>query len=278
MPKKPHILIIVLVLIVFGAWCVSRFHTKAVTPTPQQTSVLDRVQKSGVLRCGYVSFDPYLKKDPNTGKITGVTVDYLEQTAARQGLKIDWAQEINIDQVFEAIDYDHIDMFCLPCSPIPAWTARVDFVGSFGKLPYYIYVPYKSKKTIDDLQTAHFSAVDGYIPTVETPRYFPNATLTGLPQTASMAELYDQLKYEKVDAIINEHVSALNYIRNNPETIRRLNDTPLFTKTMSFPIKKGDVRWGEFVQRMTDTTLPENQALFRALNEQYGLTGNALLY
>ncbi|MFA6280047.1 MAG: transporter substrate-binding domain-containing protein [Bdellovibrionales bacterium] len=242
-----------------------------------QPSVLDRVEKTGNIRCGYWIYEPYISKDPNTGKMSGLTVDYLEQTAARVGKKIVWDIEVGFDQILPAINYNRIDMFCVPCSPNDDFRKQFDFAGSFGKLPYYLYVAKNSTITKAQMQTARFAVMDGYLTSPKTLEYFPKSTITSLPQTSSLADLYNHLKYGKVDVLLNEHLSALNYMRNNPDVVRRYEDTPVFTATMSFPNKKGDTRWGAFVQQMTDTTTPENRALFINFLKKYNVSEDALI-
>ena len=62
----------------------SRHATKNAAP-----DTFERVTSSGVLRCGYVVYPPGLINDPNTGKISGIFPDVLEQAAHNLGLKVD---------------------------------------------------------------------------------------------------------------------------------------------------------------------------------------------
>ncbi|NCC03959.1 MAG: transporter substrate-binding domain-containing protein [Proteobacteria bacterium] len=244
--------------------------------TPSTPSTLDQVEKSGVIRCGYWVYEPFISKDPNTGELSGLTVDYLEQTAARKGKKIEWVAEVPFDQIKPAIDYGRIDSFCVPCSPNEDFKKAFDFAGSFGKMPYYLYVPQNSTLTREQLQTARFAFVDGYLAGPKTSELFPKAKYVSLPQMTSPADLYNQLRYGKADAILNEHVSAMDYMKANPNVIRRFDDSPVFTVSMSFPVKKGDQRWFDYVQTMTDTARPENKALFLNLLDRYGLGQDTL--
>lgn len=240
-------------------------------------SVADRITASKTLRCSYMIWDPYVKYDPATGKLSGIAYDYINTVAANNGLMIEWTAEVGIDQLAAHLDADKSDMFCMPCSPVPEYEAVLDFGGSFGKLPYYTYVPAASTLTAEQLETAHFVVVDGYIPLVETPKAYPQARITSLPMFTSMAELYDQLKYGKVDALVNEHVTALNYMRHNPSVIKRFSDTPAVVKTMSFPFKNNDTRMARFVEDTFGMQSPQNKALLEQLSVQYGLTDKALL-
>lgn len=240
-------------------------------------SVADRITASKTLRCSYMIWDPYLKYDARTGKLSGIAYDYINTVAANNGLQVEWTAEVGIDQLAAHLDADKSDMFCMPCSPVPEYDAVLDFGGSFGKLPYYTYVPEGSTLDTDQLQKAHFVVVDGYIPSAVTPKAYPHARITSLPLFTSMAELYDQLKYGKADALVNEHVSALNYMQHNPGVIKRYSDVPVVVKDMSFPFKNNDTRMGRFMEDTFGLHLPQNKALLEKLSEQYGLTNKALL-
>jgi ABC-type amino acid transport substrate-binding protein len=268
---KKLILLIVLLIAAYAGW---HFTQK---PAGAVASTLDRVQQSKIIRCSYMIWEPYLKKDITTGKVSGIAVDYLNILAEKNGLKIDWAEEVPIDQLATNLLSGRTDMFCVPCSAHPDYEKVMDFVGSFGHLPYYTYVPAQSQITEEGLKTAHFTVIDGYIPSVETAKAYPNAKVTSLPMMTSMAELYDQLKYNKADALVNEHISALTYMKNNPGVIRRFSDKPVVLKDMSFPIKEADGPWLAFVNEMTTMKNPENRALLQKLMVEYNLTDGALL-
>lgn len=270
MPKK-KLLVIALVCSLIG---MSQFFL-----VPKQTApdtLRERVQKSGEMKCGYWIYEPYITKDMTTGELKGLTVDYLNKVAAAKGLKVNWVAELGMDQIKPALDYGKIDMFCVPCSPAADFEKVFDFVGSYGSLPYYLYVQAQSTKTKEELATGRFAVTDGYLTVFETPKHFPKATIISLPQISSVAEVYDQLKYGKADALVNEHVSALNYMRGNPETIRRYDGTPLFVKKMFFPIKKGETDWAAFINDMTDTNKPENKQIYLDLLKKYNVPEDAL--
>lgn len=244
--------------------------------TSTKPSALNRIQETGIIRCGYWIYEPFISKDPNTGEMSGITVDYLEATAARMGKVVIWEKEVGFDQIRPALDYGKFDVFCVPCSPNDNFLKQFDFVGSFGKLPYYLYTAKGKNITKEEMKTARFSVIDGYITSEKTKELFPEATISSLPQISAVADVYNHLKYNKADVILNEHVSALSYMRNNPNSIRRYEDNPLFEMTMYFPISKGDKELGSFMHKMTDTTLPGNKEIFMHLLKKYNLNTSAL--
>src|ERR1039458_8039271 len=73
----------------------SGFQNRAATNSVQvAVSAKDRVLKRGVIRAGYAIYPPASFKDPNTGKISGICVDVLEEAAKNLGLKVEWTEEV----------------------------------------------------------------------------------------------------------------------------------------------------------------------------------------
>lgn len=77
-------------------------------------SSYDRIKKTGVIRCGYLIYAPYITQDPNTGKLGGVTVDMMEAIGKELGYKIEWTEEVSMTTAFEAMDTGRYDMACIP--------------------------------------------------------------------------------------------------------------------------------------------------------------------
>jgi len=50
--------------------------------TVAQEAALERIQKSGILRCGYALEVPNVMMDPNTHRIYGIAPDIIERAAA----------------------------------------------------------------------------------------------------------------------------------------------------------------------------------------------------
>lgn len=237
----------------------------------------DRVTQSKVLRCGYVLYEPFVIKDPNTGVLSGIIVDYLREVGARQGYKVEWVAETNIDQVIPALDGWKFDAMCTPCTPIPDFERVVGFAASLGGLPYYTYVAEKSGLTAETLPKARFALLDGFALSGITRNAYPEGAFYSLPQTASVSEFFDQLRYGKADAVVNEGIAAENYMRANPGVIRRFSDKPVIAMRMFLPVAKADTAMHAFMDRTFGVDQPENEAIMQKMMAKYHASEGALL-
>ncbi|MDR3423576.1 MAG: transporter substrate-binding domain-containing protein [Alphaproteobacteria bacterium] len=73
----------------------------------------DRVLQTGVLRCGYADWPPYVfTKDPTTGQVSGILADVTKAVAAKLNLKVDWAENTGWGSYIESLRSHRIDAFC----------------------------------------------------------------------------------------------------------------------------------------------------------------------
>jgi len=246
-------------------------------PSYSTLMAFDRVTQSKTIRCGYLPYEPFVIKDPNTGKLSGVTVDYLDKVAARQGYKIEWAGETTFDQVVPSLDGGRFDMFCVPATPTTDYERVVEFVGNLGGLPYYTYVSTKTDVKAEDLPTATFVIHDAFALTGITKEVYPNANFISLPQTASTAEFFDQLRYGKAQAGVNEPISAENYMKANPGVMRRVSDTPVIAMRMFLLAQKADTAMHAFIGNTFGIENPDNLAAMKEMLVKYNVPDRAVL-
>ncbi len=243
----------------------------------EKESTYDRVMRTKTIRCGYALYEPFVSKDVVTGEMSGLTYEYINQVAKNAGIQIKWTEEMNVDQVIPSLNYGRIDAFCIPCTPDRNWEKQIGFSAPLGALPYFTFVPEDSTLTAEQLEKAKFATVDGYALTEITHDAYSEADYYSLQQMTSTAEMYDQLRYHKAEAHVNEAISAANYMKNNPGTIRRFSDKPVVAMRMFLITPGGDDKMDAFMNETFDAGLPENLALAQNLREKYDVPDDALL-
>src|ERR1035438_8101680 len=81
------------------------------TQRSSEQSVYDRVIKSGVIKASYANYPPYCIKDPNSGKLSGIFVETLDEAGRRLALKVDWVEEVGWGAIFEGLNSNRHDIF-----------------------------------------------------------------------------------------------------------------------------------------------------------------------
>ncbi|MGD9649922.1 MAG: substrate-binding periplasmic protein, partial [Dongiaceae bacterium] len=85
--------------------------------TKKAESTFERITRTGVIRCGYGTWPPYLMKDPNTGQLSGMNYEVMEAIGRNLELKIEWTEEVGWGNYIEGINTKRYDMFCASVWP-----------------------------------------------------------------------------------------------------------------------------------------------------------------
>ena len=70
-----------------------------------------RIEKTGVMVCGYIDYKMYSYKDPLTGKMAGIFYDLTENIARNAGYKTRWV-ETTYATLTEDLRLEKFDVFC----------------------------------------------------------------------------------------------------------------------------------------------------------------------
>lgn len=213
------------------------------------TSAFDRIMASGVIRCGYYVFPPITYRDPNTGVLSGLSVDFMNALAARASLKVEWTEEVTFGNWVPALQANRFDMVCTPMWPDLPQARAVTFTQPLffsGKYPIVLASDprFTSKTTLADLNNQNFSFVaqEGNMTLNTTKALVPNAKLYVLAASAGGAEYYQSIAAKKADVVISDTNAVLQWNKNNPDTKLKALDTKNPVALQQFPlvVKRGD--------------------------------------
>jgi ABC-type amino acid transport substrate-binding protein len=225
-------------------------------------SVYDRVLRTGTIRCGYGMWDIHLKKDPNTGKFSGIFYDYMEALGKALNLKIEWAEEVGWGDYIAGLVNDRFDAYCTVVGLNAERARQVDFLTPLFFLRSDVFARVGDARFDHHLERINqpdvtMTTIEGDLYGKIADREFPLAKKLTLPQLATTAELFTSLADGKSDVIITDASSGAVYLHNNPGKIERVKlDAPYRALPASISIKGGEYRF----QRMLDIATIEMMA------------------
>jgi polar amino acid transport system substrate-binding protein len=231
------------------------------TPTNlvSKPSVYQRVIKANKLRCGYIVYPPGSFKDPNTGKLSGIAVESLEEAGKNLGMTVEWVEEVSWGSMIEGLETDRYDLIG---SAVWANSTRgklVDFSLPLFYSPIMAYTRANEKRFDGSIATANNSSVkiatiDGEMSDIISRSEFNNATRVSLPQNADVSQALLNVEQKKADLSFVEPYVADKFLQNNPGTLRRVTtDKPLRIFGNCYVFRRGQ---GEFKQ-MLNTAIDE---------------------
>ena len=219
---------------------------KVATPTAQNPAAaketrLEQIKRTGVLRCGYMIWPPVVVKDPNTGKMSGLAVELLEEIGKQLNVKIDWSVESTVANAFVDMANNRFDIVCSPYFVTPARAREAGFTTPFLFHPAYLYVRADDARFDNNYAAANdpavkFSTIDGEFSAVGADENFPKAQKVALPQNATSADMFLNIADKKADVVVTEPMTFDVFNNSNPNKLKRAAGSPLRVMAISFPL------------------------------------------
>ena len=231
-----------------------------ITNRGQQESVYDRVLKTGTIRASYASYPPYCIKDPNTGKLSGIFVEVLEEAGKRLDLKVNWVEEVGWGAIFEGLNSDRHDIF-----GAGIWrNSSRGKVGDFSRSLFYNVIKVYGRpdetrfSTLEAINnnTVRISTLDGAIEDVIAKSDYPLATRISVPQLNPWSDVLLNITSKKADLTFAGPSVVNLYLEKNPGTLKDLfPNQPIRVFANTFAFKLGEPKF----KAMLDAALEEIQ-------------------
>lgn len=84
----------------------------AAAPTGKKETAYDRVTRTNTLRCAYALYPPFVAKDANTGKLSGIMPEVMNYFEQASGIKVIWEPEIDWGTIAVTLQSGKADAFC----------------------------------------------------------------------------------------------------------------------------------------------------------------------
>lgn len=254
--KTPQIFLTIL-LSAITAWLVVHFTGGNVGQVMKAETTYERVIRTGEIRCAYAIYEPPLIKDPNTGRLSGIFYDVMEEIGRRLSLKIKWVEEVGYGTIAEGFATDRYDAFCNTVWPTPERTRGASFTIPLYYSPVDVFVRADDHRFDNDLSKLNdssltFAVKDGDVSDTFATQIFPQAKHTSIPDMADTAQLLVSVTHNKADATINSPELLYQFLDKNPGTLRNLTpDKPINAAPNTIMIKPNQYQF----KTMLDVTL-----------------------
>jgi|GEM_PF-249908 len=242
-PMKNFILSLVLVTLSLPAWA-----------GDEKESAFDRVMRTGVIKCGYYVFPPVTYKDPNTGKLSGFTIDMMEEIGKRASLKIEWEEETNFSNWIPGLQTGRYDVSCTPNWPDIAQGRAAAF-----SIPMFYGGLYPMVRA-DDLRFNNndssilnspdiiFVSQEGEARVSLIKENFPKAQLKLLGAGEEKTNFVMDLVTKKADAILTDMNGQIEFNRNNPEKLKLIGlKNPIKLQAFSLAVERHEMILNDFL-------------------------------
>lgn len=218
-----------------------------------RASALDRIQKTRTIRCSYLIYSPYFRKDPNTGTLSGIFHDLMEQLGKNAGLKIDWVEQVGYENIFPGLNTDRYDVFAGGL-----WPNSTRAQAGFFTIPVF-YSVIKAWGRPDDKRfvnnlgainsaNVRIAMIDGAMEDIIAKTDFPEAKRVSLPELSPFTQNLLNITSGKADVTFAEPSIVAEFLATNPGKLKEIAPgQPLRIFGNSLVLKLGDLQLQEFL-------------------------------
>lgn len=238
---KKSFITTILVAVIAGGLSAYLFAPKSTSST-QKASAYERVVQTKTLKCGYVILPPELNKDPNTGKLSGMSFDIVEEMAKRLNIKVNWAEEVNFGTMYDGLESGRYDAICFSLyrySPA-AWHADYTVPLFYSATDAYVRADDNRFNASTDLNNPaiKIATIDGEMAAIIAKERFPKATAISMPQMTDLSQMMMNVVTGKADITFMNSLAAANFLKSNPGKLKKLNTKPLMVFSHGIAVGK----------------------------------------
>lgn len=207
-----------------------------------------QVSKRGELRCGYVTYAPYLQKNLETGQLEGPIFDLIEELGRTLQIKIIWAEETDFNTMIQSLEAGRFDAMCSLAWQDVNRAARVEFSVPvlYNILNAYARPDFAKNISLGDLNTENikFSALEGSPDLWVIEKRFPRATVLSSASQGQVAKTLLDVVTHKADVALTEPAVMQNFLKTNPDSLRQIGQSPVqvFPLVMLLPLGEPELK------------------------------------
>lgn len=197
------------------------------TTVEKAETAFERVQRTGELRCGYFSWPPYVMRDPNTGAMSGINVDFVNAIAAEMDWKVIWEAEVGAGDVVAGLETNKYDMMCASLWTDGPRAKTLTLTTPTFYTATYAFVRAGDARFDGDLNKMNapdvtLSVMDGDITSTVARNNYPLAKTHSVPQNGDAADVMLNVATGKADAIIVGQAEIEYFNANNETKLQRV--------------------------------------------------------
>lgn len=185
----------------------------------------ERISQKQEIRCGYVVWPGNLEIDSNTGRLSGISYDFMEAIGKELDYKIIWQEEVGWGTYAEGLNSGRYDMMCSPVwksgqrAKISLLTRTLFYENMYGLARED---DNRFDKNLDaaNKKSITFAVIDGDITQKIRKTLFPDAQELALSPISGSSPNMISVATKKADITMTNRKAMEDYNRNNDKKLK----------------------------------------------------------
>lgn len=236
------------------------------TAVNRTETAYQRVMRTGVLRCAYGLWQPAMMRDPNTGQLSGIFYDLMQEVGKSLGLKVEYVLEVPFDSIGVALSSGKVDAHCAGVWATPARSRAMTFGHPLFWSPLVAFArkdDHRFDYSLDRINRPDITVAlcDDDITTETYNRGFSQAKKYELPQFCPPEELFLAVATKKADVAFNAPTRLQSFAKSYPGKVKIIPARPLAVLPDTIAVATNEQELlnmlNTAIDRVTDTNLLE---------------------
>lgn len=223
--------------------------TQAAAARPGLVENIDRLKK---IRAGYGVFPPYTMEDPKTGKVSGISVDIVNEIGRQLGVKVEW-KRFNWNTMKADLDRGEFDLLADAVFQTPARGREMTFTEPYAFLPIGIGVVRKGDtrfSQFDEINDARYRVAvgEGFAEETFIRARAPQAQVISIQSASDTAAPINAVLTGRADIAIVNIEDAKRFLAAHGDGLQALwtTDPPAYAPA-GFVVRYGDLTGAQFL-------------------------------
>lgn len=211
-----------------------------------QETALERMTRTGKVRCAYASYDPMMIINPITGGKSGIFHDIVQQIGQRTGLEIEWVEEVGYDVINQGFVTGRYDIFAAGLWPSGNRARNTVFSEPLFYDPISVFVRANDKRFDGNLSllntpTSIMTMTDGDATQTMASALVPLARPLYASGSQSIATEMQNVMTGKADAMFRDLITVDRYHEKNGVVFKNLSpEKPVFLYPLTIGFNEGE--------------------------------------
>jgi len=221
--------------------------------TEQHESAMARILRSGKIRCSYLIYSSYFRKDPNTGQLSGIFHDAVEEIGKNSGLKVEWVEEVGYENIFPGLDHDRYDVFCGGLWPNASRAKAASFTSPIFYSAITAWCRPNDNRFSHSVSSINspsvkIATIDGAMEDIIAKTDYPKAQRISLPELSPFVLNLLGIVGKKADVTFAEPMVVHEFLAKNPGALKQIRpDQPVRIFGNSLVVKRGETELKDFL-------------------------------
>jgi len=214
--------------------------------------LLDRIDTAGEFHAGYGVYPPYTQENPNTSRVTGFSVEVIEQIGKELNCKVVW-HRLNWNTMSADLKRGQFDVIADPIFQTIPRAREFAFTAPYAYFGDGIAVVRK-----DDTRFTTFESLDregitiavgqGWASETLVKTSFTKPRIVSIQTSTDLLQLFNEVVAGRADVAVADAADAKRFVGEHPDSVKALwLDNPPAAVPAGFALRPDDQGGAEFL-------------------------------